>query len=53
MDFNKTCRIYIAYTEEEIDTIIQMGVFCVDMSCFLRPGHILYNYVCECKCVCV
>ena len=53
MDFNKTYRIYIAYTEEEIDTIIRMGVFCVDKSCFLRPGHIFFMCVSVCVCVCV
>ena len=37
--FNKTYRIQIAYTEQEIDTIIWMGVFCGDKTGFVRPGH--------------
>ena len=40
--FNKTYRIQIAHTEQEIDTIIWMGVFCGDKTGFVRPGHI-YN----------
>ena len=36
---NKTYRIYIPYTEQEIDAIIWTGVFYVDKTCFLRPGH--------------
>ena len=38
--FNKTYRIQIAHTEQEIDTIIWMGVFCGDKTGFVRPGHI-------------
>ena len=37
--FNKTYRIQIAHTEQEIDTIIWMGVFCSDKTGFVRPGH--------------
>ena len=40
--FNKTYRIQIAHTEQEIDTIIWMGIFCGDKTGFVRPGHILY-----------
>ena len=39
--FNKTYRIQIAHTEQEIDTIIWMGVFCGDKTGFVRPGHIM------------
>ena len=39
--FNKTYRIQIAHTEQEIDTIIWMGVFCGDKTGFVRPGHII------------
>ena len=39
--FNKTYRIQIAHTVQEIDTIIWMGVFCSDKTGFVRPGHIL------------
>ena len=42
--FNKTYRIQIAHTEQEIDTIIWMGVFCDDKTGFVRPGHILSCY---------
>ena len=41
--FNKTYRIQIAHTEQEIDTIIWMGVFCGDETGFVRPGHIYYG----------
>ena len=37
--FNKTYRIQIAHTEQEIDIIIWMGVFCSDKTGFVRPGH--------------
>ena len=37
--FNKTYRIQIAHTEQEIDTIIWMGVFCGNKTGFVRPGH--------------
>ena len=37
--FNKTHRIQIAHTEQEIDTIIWMDVFCGDKTGFVRPGH--------------
>ena len=40
--FNKTYRIQIAHTEQEIDTIIWMGVFCGDKTGFVRPGHIYF-----------
>ena len=30
---------------KKICTIIQMGVFCVDKTCFLRPGHIYKKIV--------
>ena len=40
MQFDKTFRIQIAHTEQEIDTIIWMGVFCGDKTGFVRPGHI-------------
>ena len=46
--FNKTYRIQIAHTEQEIDTIIWMGVFCGDKTGFVRPGHIYtfcYTYM--------
>ena len=39
---NKTYRIQIAHTEQEIDTLIWMGIFCGDKTGFVRPGHI-YN----------
>ena len=38
--FNKTNRIEIAHTEQEIDTIIRMGVFSGNKTDFVRPGHI-------------
>ena len=38
--FNKTYRIQIAHTEQEIVTTIWMGVFCGDKTGFVRPGHI-------------
>ena len=37
MQLNKTYRIQIAHTEQEIDTIIWMGVFCSDKTSFVRP----------------
>ena len=40
--FNKTYRIQITHTEQEIDIIIWMGVFCGDRTGFVRPGHICY-----------
>ena len=43
--FNKTYIIQIAHTEQEIDTIIWMGVFCGDKTGFVRPGHIYDNTV--------
>ena len=44
--FNKTYRIQIAHTEQEIDTIIWMGVFCGDKTGFVRPGHIyVYRFL--------
>ena len=42
--FNKTYRIQIAHTEQEIDAIIWMGVFCGDKTGFVRPGHICTYY---------
>ena len=36
---NETYRFCIAHIEKEIDTII--GVFCVNKTGFLRPGHII------------
>ena len=39
---NKTNRIWIAHTEQEIGAIIQTSVFCVDKTCIPRPSHILY-----------
>ena len=41
--FNKTYRIQIAHTEQEIDTIICMGVFYGDKTGFVRPGHNLWE----------
>ena len=41
--FNKTYRIQIAHTEQEIDTIIWIGVFCGDKTGFVRPGHFSYH----------
>ena len=41
--FNKTQK---AHTQQEIDTIIWMGVFCGDKTGFVRPGHIYYTYKC-------
>ena len=41
--FNKTYRIRIAHTEQEIDTIIHTGVFSGDKTGFVRLGHI-YTY---------
>ena len=41
--------MWIAHTEKEIDTIIWIAVFCVDKTCFLRPGHIYrYTYILTC-----
>ena len=37
---NTTYRNWIAYTGKEICTIVRIDVFCVDKTCFLRPGHI-------------
>ena len=48
--FNKTYRIQIAHTEQEIDTIIWMGVFCGDKTGFVRPGHI-YSPILGLSCV--
>ena len=46
--FNKTYRIWIAHTEQEIDIIIDiiihMGVFSGDKTGFVRLGHI-YTYM--------
>ena len=39
-ELNETYRNQITCTQKELCTIIQMGVFCVDKTCFLRPGHI-------------
>ena len=39
-EFNTTNRFWIAHTEQEIGAIIQTSVFCIDKTCFLRPGHI-------------
>ena len=44
MEFNTTHRNWIAHTEKEIGTILRIGVFCVDKTCFLRPGH---NLLCD------
>ena len=41
---NKTDRIWIAHTEQEIDTIIHVGVFSGDKTGFVRLGQI-YIYV--------
>ena len=41
--FNKMYRIQIAHTEQEIDTIIWMGVFCGDKTGFVRPDHIMLH----------
>ena len=41
----ETYRIWIAHTEQDIDTIIWMGVFSGNKTGFVRPGHI-YIYVC-------
>ena len=47
--FNKTYRIQIAHTEQEIDTIIWMGIFCGDKTGFVRPGHnLIFSYVASC-----
>ena len=57
-EFNEINRIWIAYTEKEICAIIRIGVFCVDKTCFLRPGHI-YKCIhydvrnCACMYVCL
>ena len=43
-------KAVIAHTEEEIDTIIRMGVFCADKTCLLRPNHIIiiiYDFPCQ------
>ena len=42
-EFNKTNRVWIAHTEQEIGVIIQTHVFCVDETCFPRPSHIFIN----------
>ena len=39
--FNKTYRICIAHTEQDIHTIIWMGVFSGNKTVFVRQGHIL------------
>ena len=36
---NKIYRVWIAHTEQEIDTIIHMGVFSGDKTGFVRLGH--------------
>ena len=38
---NEAYRNQIARTKKKIYTIIRMGVFCVDKTCFLRPGHLI------------
>ena len=39
-EFNKTYRFWIAHTEQEIGAIKRASIFCVDKTCFPRPGHI-------------
>ena len=39
---NKANSFCIAHTEQEIDSVIQASVFCVDKTCFLRPSNIFY-----------
>ena len=34
---------WIAHTQQEIDAIIRTNVFCVDKTCFLRPGYIIIS----------
>ena len=41
-EFNKTNRCWIAHIGQEIGAIIQTSVFCVDKTCFPRPGHIFH-----------
>ena len=40
-EFNKANKFWVARTEQEISAIIQTSVFCVDKTCFPRPGHTL------------
>ena len=35
----------IAYTSKEIDTIIWIGIFCIDKIALLRHSHMVYNSV--------
>ena len=39
MEFNKTNRFWIAHNKQEIGAIILTSLFCVDKTCFSRPGH--------------
>ena len=43
---NKTYRIWIAHTEQEIDTIIYMGIFSGNKTGFVRlaRSHIAYSH---------
>ena len=43
--FNKTYRILIAHTEQEIDIIIHMGIFSGNKTGFVRLGHIYNVYI--------
>ena len=57
--FNKTYRILIAHTEQEIDIIIHMSVFSGNKAGFVRLGHnysfymylSTYNSIEHCTCI--
>ena len=44
-EVNKTNRFWIEYTEQEIYSIIQTNVFCVDKTCFPRSSRIYSIHV--------
>ena len=53
-EFNETNRCWIAHRQQEIGVLIQTSVFCVDKTCFPRPGHICsyrYKYPVVCMCM--
>ena len=43
--FNKTYRILIAHTEQEMNTIIWMGVFCIDKTGFVTIYTAVLSYI--------
>ena len=42
----KTNRFLVAHTEQEICAIIWTSLFCIDKTCFPRPGHIC-DWICK------